>query len=111
MNCDVHKICIGILKLITDQDDIILTREEVISLLKKRGSKKQLIMFLVGPAGSGKSHVIEACRQCCKILCDHAEVTFANDVFKITAVTGAAAAQLVSWTTVHKAAELKNTYV
>ena len=50
--------------------------------------------------------MINACQQCCKIFCDHADIPFDNDIFKITACTGSAAAQLESGKTIHSAAEL-----
>ena len=66
-------------------------------------------MFLSGPAGAGKSHVINTCQHCCKVFCDYAEIPFDDDIFKITACTGVAATSLVSGKTIHSAAKLNTT--
>ena len=83
-----------------------LVSKSLNDLLKKRGAEEQLIMFLSGPAGAGKSHVINSCQEACKQFCDYVEISFDNDIFKITACTGSAAAQLSSGMTIHKAAKL-----
>lgn len=51
------------------------------SLLKQRGGKDQLLMFLTGPGGSGKSFVIFCCHLYCKIFCDTIGEPFYNSVF------------------------------
>ena len=88
---------------------ISTAKEDIIKLLKERGAREQLIMFLSGPAGAGKSHVINTCQHCCKVFCDYAEIPFDDDIFKITACTGVAATSLVSGETIHSAAKLNTT--
>ena len=65
-------------------------------------------MFLSGPAGAGKSHVINSCQEACKYFCDVAGIPVDNDIFKITACTGSAAAQLISGMTIHSASNLNS---
>ena len=107
------KICEAVFKMVSKNEDNIATistaKEDILKLLKERGAREQLIMFLSGPAGAGKSHVINTCQYCCKVFCDYAEIPFDDDIFKITACTGVAATSLVSGKTIHSAAKLNTT--
>ena len=100
------RACRAILKMIANKISYTATKDDIKEMLKERGAQEQLVMFLSGPAGSGKSHVISSCQQCCKMFCDHAELPFDSDIFRITACTGSAAASLESGTTIHSAAEI-----
>ncbi len=40
--------------------------KQIQKMLRKKGGKEQLVMFLTGPGGSGKSHIIKCCRLYCK---------------------------------------------
>jgi len=80
----------------------------LIQELYSRGAKKQLLMFLSGKAGSGKSHVIKTALAFLKKFCNNCDIPFDTDVVKVTAVTGCAAANLKipGATTIHRAAHL-----
>ncbi len=85
----------------------ILLKENLCNQLKKQGAEEQLIMFVTGPAGSGKSHVIQCCQIFCKQFCDAIRKPFDFSVFPITATTNTAASQL-GGKTIHIAAMLNN---
>jgi hypothetical protein len=57
------------------------------SKLRQRGGRDQLLMFLTGPGGSGKSFVIFCSHLYCKQFCNTIGETFYNSVFAKTAVT------------------------
>ena len=80
----------------------------MIQELYSRGAKEQLLMFLSGKAGSGKSHVIKTALAFLKKFCNNCDIPFDTDVVKVTAVTGCAAANLKipGATTIHRAAHL-----
>ncbi len=42
---------------------------EIVKRLRARGGKEQLLMFLAGPAGSGKSNATRVAEQCCYEFC------------------------------------------
>ena len=101
----------SILKMVTDHNYMSLGEKDIIKILKDCRAQEQLIMFLSGPAGSGESHVINACQKCSKIFCDHAYIPFDVDIFKINDCIGSKSAQLASGTTIHSAAELNRKIV
>ena len=76
--------------------------------LDNNGAKDQLVMFLSGKAGSGKSHVIESVQIFLKVFCDNCDIPFDDDIIKITACTGSAASLFMSGKTIHGAAFLRN---
>ena len=79
------------------------TIEELVEELKVRGGHDQLIMFLSGPAGAGKSTANKVAWRFCFEFC-HAVGTLWNDAtFLFTAYTGAAA-MAVGGLTICKAA-------
>jgi hypothetical protein len=57
------------------------------SELRQRGGRDQLLMFLTGPGGSGKSFVIFCSHLYCKQFCNTIGEPFYNSVFAKTAVT------------------------
>ena len=82
----------------------------MIQELYSRGAKEQLLMFLSGKAGSGKSHVIKTALAFLKKFCNNCDIPFDSDIVKVTAVTGCAAANLKipGATTLHRSALLYN---
>jgi hypothetical protein len=74
--------------------------------LLRRGASEQLIMFLSGPGGGGKSHTIKAVKAVCHYFCRCANLQFDPSVFVVTASTNSAAAQLGGHT-IHTAAQLR----
>ena len=67
----------------------------------------QLLMFLTGPAGCGKSHCLYAARKFCKEFCCSVAIPFDKSTFYFTSCTGASAA-LWDGVTIHSAAFLYN---
>jgi adenylylsulfate kinase-like enzyme len=43
--------------------------EDIVNRLKARGGQDQLLMFLTGPAGSGKSTAVMVAQQFCFEIC------------------------------------------
>ena len=83
---------------ITDATDII-------KKLKARGGRDQLLMFLTGPAGSGKSTAIKIAQQYCYEFCIAVGIMWSDKTFIFTAYTGSAAS-LFGGVTISKAAFL-----
>jgi hypothetical protein len=86
------------------------TRDELIRKLKARGAHDQLVMFLTGPAGCGKSTALEVAQQYCHAFCMAAAVAFDDVTFYFTSTTGSSAA-LFGGTTIHSAAHLNKTKI
>jgi hypothetical protein len=63
----------------------------IVQRLNARGGKDQLIMFLTGPAGSGKSTAIMVAQIFCYDFCLAVGVMWNERTFLFTAYTGAAA--------------------
>jgi signal recognition particle GTPase len=70
--------------------------DEVIELM---GGKKQLIMFLTGPAGAGKTTAIKLAQTFCEKLSEACHIPFDKYSFYFTAYTGAAASEFGGITT------------
>lgn len=83
---------------ITDANDII-------KKLKARGGRDQLLMFLTGPAGSGKSTAMKIAQQYCYEFCIAVGIMWSDKTFIFTAYTGSAAS-LFGGVTISKAAFL-----
>ena len=83
-----------------------LDYDSAVQTLRKRGAKDQLFMFLSGPGGGGKSHVISAIKAMCRYFCISCKLPFNSKVVAITASTNTAAAQL-GGSTIHMAAQLR----
>ncbi len=78
---------------------------DIVHRLETRGGQNQLIMFLTGPAGSGKSTAMQVAQQCCYDFCLAVGVMWSDTTFLFTAYTGAAAL-LFGSVTISKAAFL-----
>ena len=64
--------------------------KELIKVLKIRGGHHQLIMFMTGPAGAGKSTARKVTQKCCLKFCHAMGILWSNWTF-FTAYTMAAA--------------------
>jgi hypothetical protein len=62
-----------------------------IEKLKARGARDQLLMFLTGPAGSGKSTAMKVAQQFCYESCTAVGIMWSDKTFIFTAYTGLAA--------------------
>ena len=63
----------------------------IIKKLKARGGRDQLLMFLTGPAGSGKSTSMKIAQQFCYEFCIAVGIMWSDKTFIFTAYTGSAA--------------------
>ena len=79
--------------------------EQLVAELKVRGGQDQLLMFLTGPAGAGKSTVIKVARRFCFEFSLAVGALWGDRTFLFTAYTGSAA-MLVGGLTICKAAYL-----
>jgi hypothetical protein len=79
--------------------------KDVIKKLKARGGRDQLLMFLTGPAGLGKSTAIKVAQQFCYEFCIAVGIMWSDKTFIFTAYTGSAAS-LFGGVTISKAAFL-----
>jgi putative protein kinase ArgK-like GTPase of G3E family len=59
--------------------------------LKARGGMEQLIMFLTGPAGAGKSTAVTVAQRFCFKFCQAVGILWSDRTFFPTAYTGSAA--------------------
>jgi hypothetical protein len=78
---------------------------DIIKKLKARGGNDQLLMFLMGPAGSGKSTAIKIAQQFCYEFCIAVGIMWSDKTFIFTVYTGSAAS-LFGGVTISKAAFL-----
>ena len=78
---------------------------DIIKKLKARGGRDQLLMFLTGPAGSGKSTSMKIAQQFCYEFCIAVGIMWSDKTFIFTAYTGSAAS-LFGGVTISKAAFL-----
>jgi hypothetical protein len=62
--------------------------------LAKRLRHDQLIAFLNGPGGTGKSHVVSAIVRYCKKLCENLQINFDKRTIVVTAMSGSAAVSI-----------------
>lgn len=79
-----------------DTDDI----ERLKRALRDRGGREQLLMFVTGFAGAGKSTAIKVAQKFCYEFCKATSVMWADNTFLFTAYTGSAAAAFGGLTTV-----------
>jgi hypothetical protein len=82
--------------------------EEIADIMRKweaRGGQEQLLLFLTGPAGSGKSTAMKVAEQFCFEFCVAVGVMWSDTTFLFTAYTGSAAS-LIGGVTISKAAYL-----
>ncbi len=75
------------------------------NLEKVCGRKGQLVMFLTGHGGAGKSHVLNAVLDCAKQFCLNLGVLFDRRTIVVTAITGVAAVS-IQGETMHGAVRL-----
>lgn len=71
------------------------------------GAEKQLLMFVTGPAGAGKSTAITVAQQFCYEFCISLGIKWNENTFMFTATTGCAAA-LFDGTTLHSVSFLNS---
>jgi PIF1-like helicase len=62
--------------------------------LQQRIGHQQLIAFLNGPGGTGKSHVVSAIVRYCKKLCENLQINFDKRTIVVTAMSGSAAVSI-----------------
>jgi hypothetical protein len=82
-----------------------LNINNIVHRLEASGGKSQLVMFLTGPAGSGKSTAVKVAQQFCYDFCLAVGVMWSDTTFLFTTYTGAAAS-LFGGVTISKAAFL-----
>jgi hypothetical protein len=82
-----------------------LNINNIVHRLEARSGQSQLIMFLTGPAGSGKSTAVKVAQQFCYDFCLAVGVMWSDQTFLFAAYTGAASS-LFGGVTVSKAAFL-----
>ncbi len=75
---------------------------DIVKKLKARGGRDQLLMFLTGPADSGKSTVMKIAQQFCYEFCIAAGIMWSDKTFIFTAYTRSAAS-LLGGVTISKA--------
>jgi hypothetical protein len=78
-----------------------------IKFLKQVNGRDQLVLFLTGAAGAGKSKVINEVLSYCKEYCEQIMVPFTDRTIVVTALTGVAAV-LINGETLHSAAHVYN---
>jgi hypothetical protein len=78
---------------------------DIIKKLKARGGRDQLLMFLTGPAGLGKSTAMKIAQQFCYEFCIAVGIMWSDKTFIFTAYTGSAAS-LFGGVSISKAAFL-----
>ena len=76
--------------------------------MESKGSVDDLVMFLSGMGGTGKSRVIKAFVYFSKAISYKFSWHYDTDVVKVTALTGAVASQIPNGRTLHSQACLNN---
>jgi len=79
--------------------------DQLVEHLKARGGMEQLLMFLTGPAGAGKSTAVKVAERFCLEFCTAVSVMWHDETFLFTACSGSAAA-IFGGITIHSAAVL-----
>ena len=77
------------------------------SQLRQRGGRDQLLMFLTGPGGSGKTYVVHCSRLYCKLFCRAIGKPFYKSTFAVSGVTHLKAS-IAREKTVHFSALMQN---
>ena len=80
-------------------------KDHIVKRLQDLGAKVQLLMFITGPAGSGKSTALEVAQHFCFEFCKTIGEHWDDTTFLFSAMTGAAAS-LFGGVTTHSAAFL-----
>ena len=78
-------------------------KDHIVKRLQDLGAKVQLLMFITGPAGSGKSTALEVAQHFCFEFCKTIGEHWDDTTFLFSAMTGAAAS-LFGGVTTHSAA-------
>ena len=73
--------------------------DRLTEMIEARGGRNQLIMFVTGLAGAGKSTGINVAQRFCYEFCKAASVMWRDNTFLFTAYTGSAAAAFGGLTT------------
>ena len=79
--------------------------DQLVEHLKARGGMEQLLMFLTGPAGAGKSTAVKVAERFCLEFCAAVSRMWYDETFLFTACSGSAAA-IFGGITIHSAAVL-----
>ena len=95
----------------TGLTDKVQRLQSLKAMLNQKGSKRELVMFLSGMGGSGKSTVIKAFYKFANHLCDYLGWTWHDNTIKLTAMTGSAASLLDKANTLHMTACLNKTKI
>jgi hypothetical protein len=96
--------------LINNETESETTHLELKADLVALGAKPQLLMFMTGAGGAGKSNVIEALIEYCKEFCANLGVHFDSQTLIITAMTGVAATSIMGQTSYTALGILKKGY-
>jgi hypothetical protein len=99
-----------LLSLINNETESETTHLELKADLVALGAKPQLLMFMTGAGGAGKSNVIEALIEYCKEFCANLGVHFDSQTLIITAMTGVAATSIMGQTSYTALGILKKGY-
>ena len=95
---------------VSEANTNIQTLQDLKNKLIGLGGDEQLLMYLTGAGGTGKSHVIFTSRSFCQEFSDSIQVMFDKNSFMITACTGSAAS-LLDGMTIHKSAYLNHSKI
>ena len=87
-----------LLSMINNDMEASTTHQELKTELESLGAKPQLLMFMTGAGGAGKSNVITALIEYCKEFCANLKVHFDSQTLIITAMTGVAATSIMGQT-------------
>ena len=90
--------------------DCIQERDDLINQLEHNGAMSQLLMFVTGPAGCGKSTCVELAQTYCHKFCQMAGLPFDDKTFYFTSTTGSSAC-LFGGNTIHGAAHLMKSHI
>ena len=88
----------------TQKHECIKSLSQLKKIMDKKGGVKDLVMFLSGMGGTGKSEVIKAFVFFAKNICKLFKWNYDSDTVKITALTGTAACQIPNGKTLHSQA-------
>ena len=100
-----HSLLTSYLRQAISSTDDERDMEQLVEELKVRGGQEQLLMFLTGPAGAGKSTAMMVARRFCFDFSLSVGTLWSDRTFLFTAYTGSAA-MLVGGITICKAAYL-----
>ena len=64
---------------------------DVVDLLRALGGREQLVLFLTGPAGAGKTTAVKLAQRFCFKFCNAVSIMWSDKTFLFPAYTGSAA--------------------